>query len=49
MISSSVMAQNTLDTASKNSGQEATAKADTLPDIMKESVSYTHLTLPTIA
>ncbi len=36
MISSSVMAQNTLDTASKNSGQETTAKADTLPDIMKE-------------
>ena len=30
------MAQNTLDTASKNSGQETTAKADTLPDIMKE-------------
>ena len=36
MISSSVMAQNTLDTASKNSGQETTAKADTLPDMMKE-------------
>ena len=36
MISSSVMAQNTLDTASKNSGQETTAKTDTLPDIMKE-------------
>ncbi len=35
MISSSVMAQNTLDTASKNSGQETTAKADTLPDIIK--------------
>ena len=36
MISSSVMAQNTLDTASKNSGQETTAKTDTLPDIIKE-------------
>ncbi len=35
MISSSVMAQNTLDTASKSSGEKTTAKADTLPDIIK--------------
>lgn len=36
MISSSVMAQNTLDAASKSSEEKTTIQADTLPDTMKE-------------
>lgn len=36
MISSAVMAQNTLDSVSKDSEQNTAIPADTLPDIMKE-------------